>query len=491
MFKLNHPLETVGTGHCDYQAKPLPNKNEDGTFDIRSDWDKATIDSINAKKGQKRPIQGDLNELPNFDETYKTQMDRCADELHNNAFRMSLDFGRLCPKPEQFDEKLMGEYIKKIAYCRKKGMDPVVTLHHWPMPLAFAELDKNGGYKKGAWEHPEILKHFQFYIQKVAEYLFNPQKIRQILEQDPDFTSQEIDDILNDGSLVRTFLTINEPMCHFLLPYWAGEFPPFKKGQFKTGRKVLEKVGEAHHIAYQEMHNAADRVPDIQNDVRLGVAYNFIYFEGSGYITNKIADYADRKMNWDPIHTVEKDGKESEFFGIQYYHRQDVSLAEVRRKITGKDPRKDREYGDHPGFGDIHPLGMKKVIQSVSKAYPDKTLKVTEFGFADKKDLRKPYWIMETVKYILEAKAEGAKVDGIMLWSIINNMEWSAGMGVEFGIYDMHGNPLQTDDGNQISSRCVWATLSKYLNNPSSENHAKVIALYEMAKRQHESTLVA
>jgi hypothetical protein len=70
-------------------------------------------------------------------------------------------------------------------------------------------------------------------------------------------------------------------------------------------------------------------------------------------------------------------------------------------------------------------------------------------------------------------------------------MEWSAGMGVEFGIYDMHGNPLQTDDGNQISSRCVWATLSKYLNNPSSENHAKVIALYEMAKRQHESTLVA
>jgi len=491
MFELNQPLETVGTGHCHWQADPMPEKNEDGTYDIRSDWDKATIDSLNAEKGQKRPIQGDLTHVPNFDESYKAQMNRCADELHNNSFRMSLDFGRLCPKPEQFDEKLMAEYIRKIAYCRKKKMDPMVTLHHWPMPLAFAELDQSGGYKKGAWEHPEILKHFQFYIKKVTEYLFNPQKIRQILEQDPDFTSQEIDDMLNDGSIVRTFITINEPMCHYLLPYWAGEFPPFKKGKFKLGRKVLEKVGEAHHIAYNEMHNASENISEVQNDIRLGVAYNFICFEGAGPITRRIANYADRKMNWVPIEVVEKDGKESDFFGIQYYHGEDISMRGAIRRVTGKDSRKDYQYGDHPGFGYIHPLGMKKVIQKVSKAYPEKTLKVTEFGFADKKDLRKPYWIMETVKYILEAKEEGAKIDTVMFWSIINNMEWSAGMGVEFGLYDHNGNRLPTDTGSQISSRAVWGTLSTYLTNPTEQNKAAVLALHELAKKQYESALAA
>lgn len=35
MFHLDQKLETVGTGHCDFQAQPLPAKKADGTWDIR------------------------------------------------------------------------------------------------------------------------------------------------------------------------------------------------------------------------------------------------------------------------------------------------------------------------------------------------------------------------------------------------------------------------------------------------------------------------
>lgn len=496
MFELPQKLQTVGTGCCDFQANPEPAKNPDGTWDIRTDWEKAIIDSRNAgpmenpdKTTAQKRIRGDLNALPDFDRDYKKQMDDAADELNNSAFRMSLDFGRLCPRPEEFDEKLMGEYLKKIAYCRKKGMDPVVTLHHWPMPLSFCEIKPNGTYVKGAWEHPEILKHLEFYIKKLTEYLFNPQKIRQILEQDPDFTSEEIDEMLNDGTIARTFITINEPVCHFLVPYWVGEFPPFKKGKFKTGRKVLQTVGEAHHIAWNEMNNAVDRIPDIQNDVRLGVAHNYIYFEGHGPVTRRIAKHLDQKINWNAVDIVEKDGKESDFYGIQYYHREDISWAGLRHRITGKDSRKNYVYGDHPGFGDIYPQGIQSVIGEVSKRYPEKKIKVTEFGFADRTDRRRPFWIMETIKCILESKEKGANIDGVILWANINNLEWSAGMDIQFGLYDHNGNRLPSDDGTQISSREVWSILSTYLNNPTEQNKAVVEQLYAKAKEQYELVL--
>lgn len=483
MFELEDKID-AGVGHSDFQVAPEPLGEEPVT-----DWEK---ELTNAREGVARNIKGAVYGVPDFHRDYKKHVDLAKDELNNGIFRMSLDFGRLCPKEGEFDHWLMAHYIRMLAYCRKRGVEPLVTLHHWPMPISYCEYEGDK-IVKGGWEHPEILDHFKFYMENVIDYFLNPDKIRKVLKATGDFSDEEIDQIINEGIICKSFITINEPVNYYLTPYIAGIFPPFKKGAFSTAGKVLDTVAEAHDIAYSEMHEAAATSPEIngiRSDVNLGVAHNMMYFEGKSWFTKLIAKWLDRKLNWDLIDRFEEKG--SDFFGVQYYFRQEIGMAEILRRITGKNP-KDRQYCDHPEFGDIYPEGIQKMLMAVKENYPEKDVKVTEFGFADAADERRPYWIMETVRNILEAKEKGVRVDTISLWSIINNFEWAEGMDMQFGLYDHHGHRLPSDKGGvdgtrggQISSRKVWATLSTYLNNPSEENRATVVELYKYAKNQFE-----
>jgi|GEM_PF-6388856 len=227
----------TGIGHADFQVQPLPLGKEPVT-----DWEKALVDT---QTGINTRIRGSLDNLPDFHHDYKKHIDVVADDLNNTMFRMSLDFGRLCPKEGEFNHELMGQYIRMIAYCRKRGLQPMVTLHHWPMPLSFCEIQnpKDGKIQKGAWEHPEILKHFRFYIENIIQYFMDPNKVKAALESDPEktFNPQEIDETIEDGMICKNFITINEPMMH-VLTYWGGDFPPFKRGEFTLAQEVLKKL---------------------------------------------------------------------------------------------------------------------------------------------------------------------------------------------------------------------------------------------------------
>jgi|GEM_PF-4980373 len=236
------------------------------------------------------------------------------------------------------------------------------------------------------------------------------------------------------------------------------------------------------------MHEAAEVSPQIRavsEELRMGVAYNFIKFRGDSWLTKLLERDLDQKLNWRTVETVEGNGSSSDFMGIQYYSAFGIGWRDVLR-FAGYKP-KGREYGDHPGFGYLDPEGIKDILLETERRYPGKPKKVTETGFADNKDKKRPYLIMETVDRILEAKEQGANVDGILLWSLVNNLEWTAGTGIHFGLYDHKGNRLPSDDGTQISSREVWSTLSKYLNNPNEESKAKVLELHKKAKAQYES----
>lgn len=470
MFQLDEQIRT-GIGHSDFQAAPEPKDGAPVT-----DWEKALVDH---RGGKSNFIKGSVEDLPDFRRDYKKQVDLVCSELENKSFRISLDFGRLCPRKGEFDEELMGHYITALAYCRKKGVEPMVTLHHWPMPLSYCEV-KGPKITRGGWEHPEILDHFKFYIKKVGEYLLRPDKIKAALKKSNEFTDEEIDRIINERILCKEFITINEPVNYFITPYVAGAFAPFHKGRVLKGYQVLNKVAEAHDIAYHEMHEAAAQSPEIsriREEVRLGVAHNFTYFEGNSLVTNALAGLAAKLVNWHIADKFEEKG--SDFVAVQYYFR--LLLGLWGKKLQ------EREYGDHPEFGDIYPPGIEKILLGVADRYPNKKIKVTEFGFADKKDTRRPYWIMETVRYILEAKQKGAPVDAVYLWSIINNLEWVEGMDVPFGMYEHTGERLKTDTGASISSRQVWTLLCRYLNQPTEENRRKVLELYKLAKSQHEA----
>jgi hypothetical protein len=152
---------------------------------------------------------------------------------------------------------------------------------------------------------------------------------------------------------------------------------------------------------------------------------------------------------------------------------------------------KARQYGDHPSFGDIYPPGIFEVLKQMNELYPKKEIFITEFGFSDKNDTRRPFWILETLRYVLEAVKAGIPVRGMLLWSLVNNFEWEFGMAQKFGLFDESDleKPLQQSRGDEIRGWEAWRAAVNAIRDPSSEKITALQTCYERAKRQFEQAV--
>lgn len=134
---------------------------------------------------------------------------QCAN-LGLNAFRLSLEWSRIQPcrelpakkskpqPPPPFDDAALDHYSDLLAQCRRAGLEPIVTLHHFTHP-AWLGLD--------AWQHPETITHFLEFVRHTVSYLIDalPKKYH----CDPP----------------RYFITINEPNMLSINHYLSRAFP--------------------------------------------------------------------------------------------------------------------------------------------------------------------------------------------------------------------------------------------------------------------------
>ncbi len=145
---------------------------------------------------------------------------------------------------------------------------------------------------------------------------------------------------------------------------------------------------EAHDMSRDELKKLGTHVPN-DREPQIGATYNWQYFDGLfGDITHKVANEL-------TTNAFERDGAHSDFLGLQYY---------FRNVVTPFASKKGRDFGDHPGFGDMYPPGILEVLKKMNAKYPQKEIFITEMGFADNADKRRPYWMLETMRYVLEAK---------------------------------------------------------------------------------------
>jgi len=62
-------------------------------------------------------------------------------------------------------------------------------------------------------------------------------------------------------------------------------------------------------------------------------------------------------------------------------------------------------------------------------------LYVTENGIGDSTDAQRPFYLLEHVRAMGLAVAEGIDIRGYLHWSLTDNFEWSYGYGQRFGLY--------------------------------------------------------
>ena len=88
---------------------------------------------------------------------------RLLAEAGLNAYRFSVEWARIEPEEGKFDETEIEHYRKVIACCRKNGVEPIVTLHHFTSPVWLI--------RKGGWEAESTIEDFRRYAAYVTERL--------------------------------------------------------------------------------------------------------------------------------------------------------------------------------------------------------------------------------------------------------------------------------------------------------------------------------
>ncbi len=161
---------------------------------------------------------------------WKEDLDRAA-EGGQNAHRFSVEWSRIQPTPDTWDEDALERYRNMLRGMRDRGITPMVTLHHFSDPLWFYEMD--------AWENEQAPALFEKFVRKTVEAL---------------------------KEYCTLWCTINEPNVYALLGYVTGDFPTRHRGT-KVAMQVMANMLRGHAAAYRAIH-------EIQPESRVGYAHH-------------------------------------------------------------------------------------------------------------------------------------------------------------------------------------------------------------------------
>lgn len=368
---------------------------------------------------------------------WREDFDR-ARETGQNAHRLSVEWSRIQPAPDRWDEDALERYRGMLRGLYERGMTPMVTLHHFANPLWVAE--------RGGWENEETPVLFAAFVQKTVEAL------------------QEY---------CTMWITINEPNVYTFMSYVSGLFPPGKT-DLRAGMKVYANLLKGHVLAYRIIHN-------LQREARVGVAHASRPIIPAGpltwldsipaNITNSFFNEAFPKalmtgklqvLNFS-AHVPEAIGTQ-DFFGVNYYTQELVKfdLTRASDAFGRRFYPKDAELST-TGFIAHQPEGFFKVLKW-AKGFGLPVI-VTENGVEDADDHLRPRYLVEHLHQVWRAVNFNWPIKGYFHWSLVDNFEWERGWTQRFGLW---GLDVDTQQRIRRPSVDLYAAICKQ-NGISSE----------------------
>ncbi len=340
---------------------------------------------------------------------WREDFDR-AKETGQNAHRLSIEWSRIQPAPDRWDEDALDRYRAMLRGLHERGITPMVTFHHFCNPLWLAE--------RGGWENEETPALFARYVRKAAEAL------------------QEY---------CTLWITINEPNVFAFEGYLEGLFPPGKK-DLKAAFLVFANMVRGHALAYREIHQ-------LQREARVGLALNIRPLHPAGPLTfldaiparigartfNEAFPNAlvDGKLRL-PTRTVripEAVGTQ-DFLGVNYYTLDMVRLNLLRpsEMFAERFYPPGAELSD-TGFIANVPEGMFEVLKW-AKGFRIPII-VTENGVEDADDHLRPRYLIEHIHQVWRAVNFNWPIKGYFHWTLVDNFEWERGWTQRFGLWGL------------------------------------------------------
>lgn len=341
-------------------------------------------------------------------------------EMGLKSYRFSVSWCRIMPEKGKVNEKGLEFYRNLIQELKQAGIEPLVTLYHWDMPIW---VDAEGG-----WKSKKIIDYYLEYVKVVVEAL---------------------------SSDVQYWMTFNEPQVFIMLAYVMGSFAPFKHQVF-TFKNHLRHMLLAHGKAVKLIRQVAKMTP------KIGIA-----MAATTYIPDEETEEGIAFARKQSFESMVGQGSNSQYMDPICLGK---ATSMLKRKLSAEDLKIISEPVDFIGVNVYQPSnGMfKKKGQKKDSSNEKKTMlgwtidgrclywtvrhyyeryhlpiMVTENGMANNDSVAadgkvhdeiRVDFLKEFLSELKRATDEGIPVIGYQHWSIMDNFEWCEGYAPRFGL---------------------------------------------------------
>ncbi|HRD97757.1 MAG TPA: GH1 family beta-glucosidase [Rubrivivax sp.] len=336
------------------------------------------------------------------------------------AYRFSVSWPRVQPLGHgTWNEAGLRFYERLVDGLQARGISAHLTLNHWDLPQALQD--------EGGWGARETVHHFVDYARGVARRL---------------------------GSRCASICTHNEPWVIAVLGHQTGVFAPGYKSR-TLALQVAHHLLLSHGLALQALR--ADGCT-----ARLGIVLNLTpVFPATDSEADReqarIDDGTSIRWYCDPLFhgrypadILDHYGADAplvqpgdmtaiaqplDFLGVNNYSRHmasatgpwDVKLGGLALTEMG---------------WEIYPAGLTGLLLRLQRDYQPRSMLITENGgaFPDPlqagqvHDADRTQYLGDHIAAVADARDQGARVDGYMVWSLMDNFEWASGYAKRFGI---------------------------------------------------------
>jgi len=147
---------------------------------------------------------------------YERHLDRAA-SIGVDSYRLSVEWARCEPEEGHVDDEAFDRYATILRACRERGMEPLVTLHHFTHPAFLGEE---------FWQRGDSPERFAAWAALVSDRL---------------------------GGLCESWVTINEINVVALLSFLLGAFPPARRLDGRATVRTADHMLAAHVLAYEAL----------------------------------------------------------------------------------------------------------------------------------------------------------------------------------------------------------------------------------------------
>jgi len=341
-----------------------------------------------------------------------------AKSLDQNAHRFSIEWSRVEPREGEFSGEAIAHYTEVIRQMKSRGLEPVVTLHHFTIPRWMAA--------RGGWENRRSPEWFARFAKAIVRAI---------------------------GYEVTFWITFNEQNVLIHKCYIEGSWPPGKPS-VRRALRASRNIVKAHCAAYDMIHRTCDALG--WNQPMVGLAQHMLAVEPRntrsnsdrfsawlrGFINNewfvRLA-HRPRRTFLACCFGFFRKRRSLDFFGVNYYFREIVRRASVTKglyALIGDVCFENRNRGvtEHNQLNwEIFPEGLHRMILHAHRRYAVPVM-VTENGICTLDECQRRNYIRRHVEQVLRAVQEGVKVLGFFYWSLLDNFEWSIGYMPKFGL---------------------------------------------------------